>query len=247
VNPKSVLWNLLPVLACGPGVVSAHEGQEFHLAGATLCVDSASVQVALNLPSRARTASSQMSMKCDLLKMLTTTLDRGGVAYEVRKRCEGVRDYTVLVADVRYLDPEHYVGFGEGAHNYSLSLDRQQPLAPVLELGYKVSYSLFLQAGTALLPSHHAYQEHLVRPLPSSPLLLLLHHGVFPMVDNLRFEPTVQRRHDVSLRRHVDKLSPVRQRAVPHLEMPRCCGLLKRGETCHVGTVKVSGVGKLSL
>lgn len=71
--------------------------------------------------------------------MLKAALDRSGVAYEVKERCTDARDYMLLVADVRYLDPKTYIGFGKQAHNYNLSLqvggftaerspDRVQPL-----------------------------------------------------------------------------------------------------------------------
>jgi hypothetical protein len=130
------------------GIVSAHEGQEFHLSGTTFCVDPASVQVALDLPSPARTASARKLLKRDLLKMLTATLDRSGVTFDVRDRCEGARDYTVLVADVRYLNPENYVGFGEGAHNYSLFLQiggyADAPSAELLEQLPTTTYSAYL-------------------------------------------------------------------------------------------------------
>lgn len=116
------LCGLLIALICWSVPANAHEDQEFHLAGATFCVDPASAQVALDLPSRERTASAQKILKRDLMKMLTATLDRSGVAYEVKERCTAARDYTLLVADVRHLDPETYIGFGEGAHTYSLFL-----------------------------------------------------------------------------------------------------------------------------
>jgi hypothetical protein len=109
-------------LACWSSPAYAHEGQEFHLAGATFCVDPASVQVSLDLPSRERTASARKVLERDLLKMLEATLERGGVAFDVRDRCADARDYTLLVADVRYLDPRNYIGFGDGAHTYTLSV-----------------------------------------------------------------------------------------------------------------------------
>ena len=113
---------VLLALTCWAGLASAHENQEFHLAGARFCVDSASAQVVLDLPSPARAAGSRSRLERDLLEALTAALARGGVAYEVRDRCVGARDYALLVADVRYLDPATYVGFGDGAHNYTLFL-----------------------------------------------------------------------------------------------------------------------------
>lgn len=100
----------------------AHENQAFHLGGTTFCVDPASVQVALELPSRTRTAAAKTILERDLAQMLRTTLARSGVAFEVRERCAGARDYTLLVAEVRYLDPKSYVGFGKQAHTYTLLL-----------------------------------------------------------------------------------------------------------------------------
>lgn len=122
VKRTAGLRRLLIALACWSSLAYAHEEQEFHLAGASFCVDPASVQVALDLPSRERTASAQKVLERDLLELLETTLDRAGVAFDVRDRCAGARDYTLLVADVRYLDPKSYIGFGKGAHTYSLFL-----------------------------------------------------------------------------------------------------------------------------
>lgn len=133
------LCGLLVALVCWSSPADAHEDQEFHLAGATFCVDPASVQVALDLPSRERTASAQKVLQEDLGAILRAALGRSRVAYEIRERCTDARDYTLLVAKVRYLDPKTYIGFGKGAYTYSLSLqvggftaerspDRVQPL-----------------------------------------------------------------------------------------------------------------------
>ena len=148
VKRTAVLCRLLVTLAWWSSPAYAHEDQEFHLAGASFCVDPASVQVALELPSRERTASAQKVLRRDLLKMLETTLDRGGVAYEVKERCTDARDYTLLVADVRYLDPRNYIGFGERAHNYSLFLQvggyADAPSAQLLEQLPTANYSAYL-------------------------------------------------------------------------------------------------------
>lgn len=147
VKRTAGLRGLLVALACCSSPAYAHEDQEFHLAGATFCVDPASVQVALELPSRERTASARNVLERDLLKMLEATLERGGVAFNVRDRCAGARDYMLLVADVRYLDPRNYVGFGEGAHNYSLSLQvggyAGAPSAQLLEQLPTINYRAY--------------------------------------------------------------------------------------------------------
>ena len=116
------LCGLLVALTCWAGPAHAHENQDFHLAGTRFCVDPASAQAVLDLPSPARAASSRKVLERDLLETLTAALARSGVAYEVRDRCAGAPDYALLVADVRYLDPATYVGFGDGAHNYTLFL-----------------------------------------------------------------------------------------------------------------------------
>ena len=115
-------YGALVALACWSGTAAAHQEQAFHLAGAQFCVDPASAQAVLDLPSPARAASSRRVLERDLFGALTAALARGGVAYEVRDRCAGAPDYALLVADVRYLDPKTYVGFGDGAHNYTLFL-----------------------------------------------------------------------------------------------------------------------------
>lgn len=122
MKSRANFCTMLAVLACWPGVAAAHEDGEFHLAGATFCVYPASVQIALDLPSPKRTVSARETLERDLLGMLEDALDRSGVAFDVIDRCTGTSHYTLLVADVRHLDPRTYVGFGKGAHNQSLSL-----------------------------------------------------------------------------------------------------------------------------
>lgn len=116
---------LRSVLVCAAGwlaAATAHENQKFHLAGATFCVDPASAHVSLDLPRPQRTASARKVLKGKLLKMLEATLSRSQVSYRVSDRCADARDYTLLVADIRYLDPKTYVGFGNQAYNYNLFL-----------------------------------------------------------------------------------------------------------------------------
>lgn len=116
------LRSLLVLVTCWLSVAVAHENQEFHLADTRFCVDPASIQIVLDLPSLERTASAQKALKRDLSKMLEATLSRTQVSYRVLDRCTGARDYTLLVADVRYLDPKTYIGFGTQAYNYNLFL-----------------------------------------------------------------------------------------------------------------------------
>ena len=112
----------LILAVCWLSAVRGHENQQFHLAGTNFCVDPASVQVVVNLPGPQQTASVQKALKRDFSKTLEATLSRSQVAYRVSDRCTDARDYTLLVADVRYLDPETYVGFGARAYNYNLFL-----------------------------------------------------------------------------------------------------------------------------
>ena len=116
------LWSVLVLVVCWFSVARGHENQEFHLAGTNFCVDPASVQVVLDLPGPQQPASTQKALKRDLSKMLEAALSSSQVSYRVLNSCADVRDYTLLVADVRYLDPETYVGFGEQAYNYNLFL-----------------------------------------------------------------------------------------------------------------------------
>lgn len=101
---------------------AAHEDQAFHLAGARFCIDPASVQVTLELPNLERITSTRQLLAADLGKLLEATLKRAGVDYSVQGRCARARDYIVLAADVRYLDPETYRGFGKDAYSYTLVL-----------------------------------------------------------------------------------------------------------------------------
>ena len=105
----------------GSSPATAHEDAPFHLGGARLCVDPASVQVALALGTRqAGAAAAYTLLRRDLTAMLTATLARSGVTYRIEESCAGAADYTLLKADVRYLDPATYLGFGRDAHNYNL-------------------------------------------------------------------------------------------------------------------------------
>ena len=122
VKRTAGISSLLVALALWASLAYAHEDQEFHLAGATFCVDPASVQVELELPNRARAESAQTILERNLTQMLTATLERSGVTFEIQDSCAQATDYTLLVANVRYLDPKNYVGFGKQAHSYALFL-----------------------------------------------------------------------------------------------------------------------------
>lgn len=103
-------------------VAQAHEDQAFHLAGVRFCVDPASVQVQLELPSPARTRSAERALKAELQAALAVTLARSQVSHLLQDSCSSSRAYTRLLAEVRYLDPETYIGFGQRSYSYTLSL-----------------------------------------------------------------------------------------------------------------------------
>lgn len=103
-------------------LASAHEDQAFHLAGMRFCIDPKSVHVALEVPDAARLQASEQLLREELLATLTATLQRSQVAYEALDSCERSEHYLLLVADVRYLDPKVYLGFGDQSYNYNLVL-----------------------------------------------------------------------------------------------------------------------------
>lgn len=57
-----------------------------------------------------------------VLDELKAAMNRSQVIHKIKERCTDSHNYTLLVADIRYLGPKTYIGFGEGAYNYTLSL-----------------------------------------------------------------------------------------------------------------------------
>lgn len=116
----------------------AHEDAEFHLAGLTFCVDTDSVQVDLELPDAPRRATAQAALTRSLAEQLEAVFARTGVAAAFQASCAGSRAYTILTADVRYLDPESYVGFGNQPYNYTLfvQVGRHNGMAALEALGH---------------------------------------------------------------------------------------------------------------
>ncbi|MBB5234313.1 hypothetical protein [Deinococcus budaensis] len=124
-------WRRLLSLTCAAllGVAGAHGEEASDLRGVTLCLDGASVQVKVEEMPSARAAQVQRELASALTQSLTSTLKRAKVRHQVRPSCEGRRGLTHLQAEVRYLNPRTYVGFGDPAYSYQVALRVTDPPA----------------------------------------------------------------------------------------------------------------------
>lgn len=111
-------------LACAVllGQAGAHGQQLSDLRGVTLCLDPASVQVTFEEMAPARAARARGEIESALTQSLGSALKAAWVRHEVRASCEGRPGLTRLQADVRYLNPRNYVGFGDPAYSFQVIL-----------------------------------------------------------------------------------------------------------------------------
>lgn len=101
---------------------SAHgEGAGTRLRGAVLCLDASSVAVKfVGVPAARQRQASRL--RPDLHAALLGALRAGRVRHEVRASCRQRPAPTRLVVEIRYLDPQHYAGFGDPAYSYVMGL-----------------------------------------------------------------------------------------------------------------------------
>ena len=92
-----------------------HGRVEPQLAGTTLCITPASVQVNLIGPVKPGRLEQR------LREELVSALSLAEVRFKKRASCVGEPAAFSLTLDARYLDPEQYVGFPENAHTYVLT------------------------------------------------------------------------------------------------------------------------------
>ncbi|GBF04641.1 hypothetical protein DAERI_020238 [Deinococcus aerius] len=111
-------------LACAAllGQAGAHGQQLSDLRGVTLCLDPASVGVTFEELAPARAARARQEIEPALRQSLGSALKAAGVRHEVRASCTGQPGMTRWEADVRYLNPRNYVGFGDPAYSYQVFL-----------------------------------------------------------------------------------------------------------------------------
>ena len=107
--------------ACLLSASLAHEQMDNHLARTALCADSDSVRAVVETPVQQRGRTAETTITRRLGETLGTMLAASEV--EIRDdSCRGADGYIVLSADVRYLDPESYIGFGTDPYTYEVSL-----------------------------------------------------------------------------------------------------------------------------
>lgn len=111
-------------LACAAllGQAGAHGEQLSDLRGVTLCLDPVSTRVAFEELAPARAARARREIEPALRQSLGSALKAAGVRHEVRASCTGQPGVIRLEENVRYLNPRNYVGFGDPAYSYQVTL-----------------------------------------------------------------------------------------------------------------------------
>lgn len=118
---------LLTVVCCVLTGARAHgdakfDLTEFHLAGMTLCVDPESVQARLDIPNQSRAGTAHTELTRALTERLEYIFSHTGTDADFLPSCTGSETYTLLTAEVRYMDPEIYVRYGRQPYSYTLSI-----------------------------------------------------------------------------------------------------------------------------
>ncbi len=104
------------------GAALAHGDFAIHLAGQTLCLSPASVDVVFEEVDEARRGAARERLLRTLRAELGRVLTAADVGLEEQASCAGADAFVLLTVGVRYLDPRTYIGFGELAYSYDLSL-----------------------------------------------------------------------------------------------------------------------------
>ena len=108
-------------LGCLPTAL-AHGDFPIHLAGQTLCLAPISVALDFEEIDAARQAAARNGLLQTLRTDLTNVLYAANVDLEEQTSCADAASFVLLTVWVRYLDPRTYIGFGEDAYSYDLSL-----------------------------------------------------------------------------------------------------------------------------
>lgn len=111
------------IVACLPGGALAHgETVPPDLGRVALCTAASSVRVVFEDMGSWGQHLAKPRLERALRQRLNDALAKAGVARVRSASCQSRDAALQLVANVRYLDPKHYVGFGDPAYSYSLSL-----------------------------------------------------------------------------------------------------------------------------
>ena len=110
------------LLGCLLNTALAHGDFPIHLAGQTLCLAPTSVIFDFEEMDAARQAAARDGLVQTLRADLTNVLSAANVNLEERATCADADAFVLLTVWVRYLDPRTYIGFGEDAYSYDLSL-----------------------------------------------------------------------------------------------------------------------------
>ena len=108
------------LLAAGPPTARAHNQTVNTLGGSVLCLDPGSVQLSVQNVLRPHPEAVRAALLEDLTRALHADLTRSHVPFEPRASCRNQSAYAQLLVEVRYLDPQNYVGFGDPAYSYSV-------------------------------------------------------------------------------------------------------------------------------
>lgn len=97
------------------------ESPVVNLKGAVLCLDPTSVRLSFEDTPAARLGPIR-GIGQTVNRVMVNTLKAAGVPYQVQSSCRKSPAFTLILVNVRYLNPRNYVGFGDPAYSYTLSL-----------------------------------------------------------------------------------------------------------------------------
>ncbi|GHF58468.1 putative copper export protein [Deinococcus metalli] len=110
------------------GVVGAgHDDAALTLSGVPLCTDPQSVRLTFDGVDAGRANRARRALQPFLAQLMQGTLPRSGVTVDRRAACASPAGRTRLSVDVRYLDPQRYVGFGGAAYTLTVRLQVLPP------------------------------------------------------------------------------------------------------------------------
>lgn len=151
-RPAGALGATIWVAAWIAGTAFAHGVGRAELTGTRPCVDARSLELVFEGLDAERRARARAVLHADLGGMPAALLSAAGVALERAHACLSGSDALRLRAEVRYLDPERYRGFGDPAYSYTLTLRVGPP--PGVESGAESGAELGVEPdGDVLAPA----------------------------------------------------------------------------------------------
>lgn len=142
VKPVPGLLALLLVGLAGNAL--SHGETTSDLSGVSLCVDARAAQVTLEELPAARAAGVQARLASGLRQSLLNALKDTQIPYDAPPSCQGRSGMTQIRAEVRYLDPQTYQGFGDPAYSYAVMVRVSGPPDPPQaqpKRGFSAGYS----------------------------------------------------------------------------------------------------------